>query len=830
MQLPVDLIVPDILKSLASRPCVVVTAPPGSGKTTRIPPALVGAFGVGRVLVSQPRRIAARSAAARMAEEQGSSLGKSIGFQTRFESKVCPESQLIVLTEGLLLRKIQSDPFLGGVSCVVLDEFHERSLDLDLTLAFLKEVISEARPDLKLIIMSATLEVEPLLNYLEDAVTLSAEARLFPIEVTHDRHRDEGRLEQRVSGAITDALNLHEGNLLAFLPGIAAIRKTKERLKALQVDQIADILELHGDLDAKLQDAAISKSGRRKVILSTNVAETSLTVPGVRIVVDSGLVKKLRHDSNLGLDRLEEERISLASARQRSGRAGREGPGFVKRLWTQVDERQMPEQDEAEVYRLELANAILQILSWGAPSVDDFDWFACPPKKSLQEGVGLLDRLGAIETDLETGKLSLTKLGQGLCSLPIHPRLGVLLHEADARGVGDLGALACALLSERDLLSMDQRRGLGQKLAAPSDLQLRIDLVESDDRQIHRGGRARVRKVAKQLRRFLGTHSGPKPTHAAEALSKAVLAAFPDRLAKRRDKDRTRGLMVGGRGVQILEESVVKDGDLFCALRLSAGRRGKGSDSPVTWLQWIDESWLEEDFSHGLRTKDEGAFDEAKGRVIFVRRKRFFDLILDERQVNVTDGAAAGEILAQAVRQHDQTILARIVDRKTDSLLQRLAFLREHSPEFPWPKFEGADLIELIVSLCPGRSRFSELEPQDLRRMIEASIGFQLMTRLKQEAPVEFQLENGRKLKVAYTPGAPPTISSKVQHFFGQWETPSFVGGRVKARVELLAPNRRPVQITSDLANFWRTTYAQVRKDLRGRYPKHDWPENPPGS
>ncbi len=776
--------------------------------------------------MSQPRRIAARSAAARMAFEDGSSLGSRVGFKTRFESRVSRDSRIVVMTEGLLTRTIQSDPFLQGTSCVVLDEFHERSVDVDLALAFLKEIMSDARPDLKLIVMSATLEVEPLVSYL-GATSMIVDAPLFPIEIKHDRFPDERALPEKMSSAIAECTSAHEGDVLAFLPGIAAMHRTKNRLSSRLDLGVFNVLELHGDLSSKVQDLALAPSKKRKVILSTNIAETSVTVPGVRIVIDSGLAKILSNDTNLGLDRLEEKRISLASARQRSGRAGREGAGFARRLWTPGEERAMAEQNTPEIKRLDLASALLQVLSWGARSVASFDWFETPGEVAMDRALHTLFLLRAVMSGPH-GQV-LTSLGRSLSRVPLHPRLGVLLRESQRLGAGKSGALACAILGERDVLNMEARRNLGKQISGRSDLQVRLDLVERPDQQVNRQLRKRILTVARRLESSSQEVVEMVAAKQEEALARAVLAAFPDRVARRRQSDRRRALMVGGRGLLLFDESVVDEGEFFCALRLSAGRRGQGSDSPVTWASVIEESWLAEDFPSQVRTNDHGEFDPEKGRVVCYRTRRFFDLVLSQKKINLNDGALAGEILARATYDHSGLALGIVVDAKTESLLRRCAFLRENCPELSLPDFSKQDLVTLIASLCPGHFRFEELRGQGLRQLVEAEIGYQMMAKLNKEAPEEIVLTNGRRLTVTYEPGSPPKISAKVQHFFGQVETPTLAMGRVAARVELLAPNRRAVQLTSDLANFWRETYGQVRKDLRGRYPKHDWPENPPG-
>ncbi|MCB9831524.1 MAG: ATP-dependent helicase HrpB [Planctomycetes bacterium] len=803
---------------------VVLVAETGAGKTTRVPPFISRRHPGGRVLVLEPRRIAARAAARRMAEEEGSPLGSRIGFRTRFESEISERSEIEVLTEGLFLRRIQADPELAGVAAVILDEFHERSLDLDLSLAFLTEIRSSLRPDLELVVMSATIDPEPIAAYLGAVGVLRVPGRSHPVAIEHDRVQEDGSLEDRAARALREELAEGEGHVLVFLPGMASIQRVRDRIADLEGRDGLEILRLHGELGAAEQDLVFRPAPGRRAILATNVAETSLTIPGVRVVIDGGRARVLRQDPDLGLDRLELERISRAAADQRAGRAGREAPGRARRLWTLADERAMAAADEPEIRRVDLAGALLEILAWGATDPRSFGWFEAPPEPALEAAIELLDALGALERGPRG--LRLGALGRQLARIPASPRIARMLVEGARRGVAERAAWAAALLGERDPLPFEERRRLAGSMQARSDLLLRLDLVAARDRRLDRRALTAIESAARQYRRILrGLDDGRKGDD--EDLMRALLVGFPDRVAAARGDGR-RALLCGGRGLQLLDESVLRDEPLFLALRLEAGRRGRGSESPVAWASAIERSWLEEMLPEALVVEELARFDEQAEKVRVLRRLRYRDLVLEERALGSGDPRLVAAELERALRARPELLLRRVTTPALERLRDRLALFAERWPESGIVALDDAALIELLAGETPGRSSFAELAALDLVALIRAELGWQKANLVDREAPERLDLPGGRSAALRYEKDR-VVLGARVQHLFGLLETPRILGGRVPVVVELLAPNMRPVQVTADLAGFWRSSYQLVRKDLRGRYPKHDWPERPPG-
>lgn len=821
MTLPVDEVLADVVAALRGHGCCVVTAPPGSGKTTRVPPGILesGLVGDGQVILLQPRRVAARACARFMARQHGTPLGDRVGYAIRMERRAGPDTRLLVVTEGVLTRRLQDDPFLDGVSCVVLDEFHERSLHADLGLALLREVRQDARPDLKIVVMSATLDPEPVSEFLGGAPIVTSDGSLHPVDVHYLEEPDERPIAIQAAAGVRRMLKETAGDVLVFLPGAGEIARTSDALSGLD----ADVLPLHGDLPPDAQDRALTRGGGRKVILSTNVAETSLTIEGVSAVVDSGLVRRVRHDPRLGVDRLELGRISRASADQRAGRAGRLARGSALRLWTRARHRELAEQDEPEVRRVDLASTVLELRAWGCDDPAAFGWFEAPPAADLKRAVELLESLGALSSPS-----GVSDVGRRLLRLPVHPRFGALLLEAARLGVLDDGARVCAMLSERDILR--SARAFGDDSphpTGPSDLLLRLDLL-SQDRDPDVDGRAarRVEQTARRLKSLVGRSDGRPSGDPDEALGRALLRAFPDRVARRRGPDDPRAVMVGGRGLELDRRTVVREAELFVAVALDAGRRGHGSTSRVRLAHAIDIRWLEEDFPGGVDTAIDVSFDVEREAVVGLRRTRYRDLVLDERPAGKVDPARCEAVLAEAVKAHPDRALR--LAKGLDEWLLRVRCLREWRPDLELPSFDRDAIIEALVNLVPGCSSFADLRKAPLGDLLRGRLTHEQRRAVREEAPSVVELPNGRTVRLRYEEGRPPVLSAKVQHLFGVPTTPTVAGGRVPVLVELLAPNQRPVQLTQDLASFWANTYSQVRKDLRGRYPKHDWPETPP--
>ena len=839
--LPIDAALPQLLAALREAPSAVLEAPTGAGKTTRVPPAILEAGlvdnapgGNHRVLVLEPRRVATRAAARRIAEERGWSLGEEVGYQVRFERRAIAATRLLFVTEGILVQRLQADPFLEGIGAVVFDEIHERALTADLALAMARKVQREVRPDLKLLAMSATLDATQLAEYLgtvgQPCPVVRSEGRLFPVRIEYDARPDDRPLPNRVSMAVRRALAESEGDVLVFLPGVGEIRGCATALESLAATESLAVLPLHGNLPPREQDAALrpasAHGSQRKVVLATNVAETSLTIDGVTAVVDSGLARILRYDPGCALDRLELSRISVASAKQRAGRAGRQAPGLCLRLWTEHDQRSLPQRNEAEIRRVDFSAPALQLLAWGENDLRTFPWLESPDPTRIEQAESLLQALGALD------RTGVTRLGKALARLPAPPRLGRLLIEGTRLGHPKMASLAAALLAERD--PFERRRGKPAR-PARSDLLERIDRLRAFERGRHAGsglraGAARqVLKARDQLlrlvdRRRLSPNNAAKPAvDEEEALLRSLLAAFPDRLARRREPGSDRGVMVGGRGVRLVEESAVREAELFLCLSMDAGRRAERSEGLVRLASAVDPAWLPEE---RIVDEVEVAFDEERGRVIGVRRRLFDDLAIEESEAPVTDREAASTALAKAASQRLEKALP-LDNQEVDGFLTRVRSLAGWMPELELPRFEEGELIELLPLLCSGKRSFDELRRAPLLEVLRGSLNHAQQQALARHAPERWKLPSGGSARIEYRLDEPPILAARIQELFGLTETPRLAAGRIPVLLHLLAPNRRPQQVTDDLASFWANTYPQVRKELRGRYPKHAWPEDP---
>ena len=778
MTLPVDDVMTEVLSALRGHGCCVVIAPPGSGKTTRVPPAILesGLNGGGQVVLLQPRRVAARACARFLAKRARTPLGGRVGYAIRMERKVSAATELLVVTEGVLTARLQGDPFLEGVGCVVLDEFHERSLHADLGLALLREVREQARPDLKIVVMSATLDPAPVSRFLDDAPVVQSDGRLHPVDVSFLDQPDERPVAAQAAAGVRRMLDETTGDILVFLPGAAEIARTGEALR----DVDADVLPLHGDLTPEAQDRALTPGARRKIVLSTNVAETSLTIEGVTAVVDSGLARSIRHDPRLGIDRLELGRISRASADQRAGRAGRLGPGRALRLWTQARHRELAERDEPEVHRVDLAATLLELRAWGIDDTRSFRWFEAPAAADVARALDLLTALGAVPA-LGGG---LTDLGRALPRLPVHPRLGVLLLEAAGRGVLGEGATICAVLSERDILRSARafREGGTPHPTGPSDLLLRIDLLsQRSDRDVDPRTARRVEQAARKLRSLVPDREGRRARDVDEALGRALLRAFPDRVARRRGSEGSKAVMVGGRGLELDGRSVVRESELFLAIALDGGRRGHGSTSLVRLAHAIEPAWLEDEFPSDLTTAEVLTFDLSLERVVSSRRRCFRDLVLDERPGGVPDVARAETLLAAAVRDHPDRALS--INSGLEAWLTRVRCLAGWRPDLELPSFSRDDLVDALADLVPGCRGFADLRKAPLGDLLRSRLSASQRRALREEAPAEIELANGRTMGLRYEEGRPPVLSAQVQHLFGVPRTPTVAGGRVSVLV-----------------------------------------------
>lgn len=758
--LTIDPHLPQILDAVRTHRALVIVAPPGAGKTTRVPPALAED---GPVIVLQPRRIAARSIAQRIARERQWTIGDEVGWQVRFERRFSRRTRVLLATEGILTARLQSDPLLSDFTTIVLDEFHERSVHGDLGLALARQAWL-ARADLRLVVMSATLQVEPVRAFLNGCPVVDVPGRLHPIEIGYA----PGEPLER---AVADVLPRTPGSVLCFLPGGPEIRRAQPDV-ARAAGAGVDVLPLYGSLPADEQDRAIEPSARRRVILATNIAETSLTVPDVTAVIDTGLQKVARYDAARGIDSLEVERIAADAADQRAGRAGRIGPGLVRRLWSETD--RLAPHGEPEIARVDLSSTLLAIAAWGGDP-RSFEWFEAPDAASIDAGLSLLERLGAIDR----GRL--TEMGAAMQRLPLHPRLARMLIEA--RGSRAI-ALACALLSERHLAPKHPP-------STSSDL---LSAVE-DERMLP----PHVREVATQLVRAKAlTHTTPvgQPfrTDDEHSFRRAIFAGYADRLAKRREPGSPRFLLASGHGAVLGAESGVRNADFIVAVDVTAGRRGETSEARIRIASAVDEDWIQPTAS-GVEH-----WIDARGRVHAAERHYAGAILLSERPAEIDPDRAAELIASERLR--------RLTDEDR-RLARRLRFAQL-----------SIDIDALVRQAAVGQRAVGDIDPASV-------LPWDAARRLDQLAPERLTLPRGRSVRLDYHDDGSVSASIKLQALFGVTETPRIGPSHTPVTLLLLAPNGRPVQKTTDLQSFWTRTYPEVRKELRGRYPKHDWPENP---
>jgi ATP-dependent helicase HrpB len=836
--LPIDSVIPEALAHLrGATKSLVLVAEPGAGKTTRVPPAIVKqqllSAAHPNLVLLQPRRVAARAAAQRIADENGWTIGREVGYQIRFERKISGDTRLHVMTEGVLTRQLLDDPYLEGVGCVVLDEFHERSLHTDLAVALLREIRQTVRPDLLIVVMSATLEAEPVARFLGDAPIVRSAGRTFPVDISHVGATPRLELPNRIARLASELDD--DGDVLVFLPGVGEINRTMEALEATgRRDDL--VVPLHGSLSGDEQFAALRPSPKRKIVVATNIAETSLTIDGVTTVIDSGLARVAGFDPQRGMDRLELKRISRASATQRAGRAGRTRRGRCIRLWSAIEDKSLEPFESPEVKRVDLTGTVLAMHAWGHSDPRKFDWYEPPDERAVAYAEQLLEMLGATTAERE-GKI--TDVGRKLLSLPVHPRLGRLLLAAAERGMLRQGAAIAALLSEKDIirprtdLPPSDRRPTTQ---GPSDVLIRIDVLESRtrDHEIDQGSLRQVLKARDELER-ISRSMGVSPMSASRKnmgetpMLLLPLFAYPDRVCRRRANDPAAGVMVGGGGVRLAPESVVRQHEFFLALDARQDQRNLSREAIVHIASGIDVAWLEEMFPQEIRRERNLVFDEQRQRVVARGVVYYRDLPLREDKDAAVDPEQASRVLAESLSGRAAEFFA---DEAVQNFLARVALLRQHMPEQPFPKFDDGELKEILAEACVGKRSLDDVKRVNLIPLLQSRLPYPLDRMLDQHAPESIEVPTGNRIRLDYSAsagagGGPPVLAVRLQELFGMTETPRIAGGRVAVRVHLLGPNYRPVQITDDLQSFWKTTYFQVRKDLRVRYPKHSWPEDP---
>lgn len=796
--LPVEEVLPQLVAALEARGEAVLVAPPGAGKTTRVAPTLLDAGWIkgGKIILLSPRRIAARASASRMAFERGEPVGATIGYRVRLDSKISRATRIEVVTEGVFTRMILDDPELRGVAAVVFDEFHERSLEGDLGLALARDAQSALRPDLRIVVMSATLDAARVASLLGDVPVVVSEGRMFPVRHVYRPRDARARIEDEVAAATRAALAADAGSALVFLPGVREIERTAEQLRATVRDPNVDIRPLYGAMSPGDQDAAISPApaGRRKVVLATSIAETSLTIEGVRIVVDSGLARRPRFEPALGLTRLETVRASQASITQRAGRAGRLEPGVAWRLWSEGETRALPPFDRPEIMDADLSELALDLAAWGVSDPSTLAWLDPPPAPAWNEAVGLLKRIGALDVD---GRL--TAHGQAVAKLPLPARLAHMVISAARDGEALLAARIAMVLTEQ---------GLGGRSA---DLRDRLHQFAGE-----RGQRAdSARALADRIARLAGGARGDaNEDHAGRVLA----IAYPDRVAKVRQG----GFSLANGRAAVVEETSPLLKSQYAVIADMAGAAGRAQVILGAPIEFAD---IEEMFGDQIETRASATIDPASGALRGRKVRRLGKLVLSEAPLERLSGAELAQALLDVVAESGLSLLDW--DETARQTRGRVAFMRSLEAD-AWPDWSDEALLESLNDwLAPALDGASSLKAVDVSRALLQSLDYEQRRRLDAEAPPKFETPAGSSLSIDYESDGGPALDVRLQEMFGEAKHPAIANGRVPLSLRLLSPAHRPVQTTKDLPGFWRGSYAAVRSEMRGRYPKHPWPDDP---
>lgn len=831
--LPIDAALPELRAAVATHANVVLQAPPGAGKSTGVPLALLDeqSLSAGKIVMLEPRRLAARAVATRMAQMLGEPVGQTVGFRTRLESRAGKSTRIEVVTEGILTRWLQRDATLEGVALVIFDEFHERSLNADLGLALCLDAQAEVREDLRILVMSATLDATAVARLLGDAPIVTAEGRAFEVE-THwvtagaaTRGARDIDIAVRMARTIAQAIEHDAGDILAFLPGQAEIRRAQQQLQEQSLPRPVTVLPLFGDLSAVEQDAALrpGDAQHRKVVLATNIAETSLTIEGVRVVVDSGLARRARFDPATGMSGLETVRISRASADQRRGRAGRLGPGVCYRLWSETENAALAAHTTPEILEADLAPVALDLAEWGIVDPRALRWLDPPPAATLAQARDLLRSLEAIDAQ---GRI--TPHGRALARLGTHPRLAHMIVRGAELGLPRLALEIAAVLGERDVLRWSGSR-------RDADLRLRIEALRrgrvddphvAADVRVDGGARQRALRSVEILERQLAP-TQPSPGDAAETdadLGRLVAFAYPDRIAQSRGAG-GRYLLAGGRGARLTEAQSIAQAEFLVVADLDAGER----EALIRLAAPLPRAALETDFASLIEHRQRFEWD-AREQAVVAQDERWLGAIrLGERRLENPDSARMTSALLTGIDELGLDALPWTQEAR--ALRQRLGFAREVDTraQQPWPDVSDAALSATLDTwLAPwltGMSRRDHLARLDMTAIVAALLDWNQRQRLDAIAPTHLQVPSGSRIPIDYS--AAPTVSVRLQEVFGLAATPAVGGGRVPLTLQLLSPAHRPVQVTKDLASFWARGYAEVKKELKGRYPKHYWPDDP---
>jgi len=812
--LPIDHILPEVSAALGAHSAAVVLAAPGAGKTTRIPLALLEApWLAGKsILMLEPRRLAARMAATRMAATLNEKTGDTVGYRVRLESKVSARTRIEVVTEGILTRRLQTDSDLSGIGVLIFDEFHERSLDADLGLALALDIQRALRPDLKILVMSATLDDQAVSGLLGGVPVMTCEHRPFPVETRYLDKSAGDDLPREMTSLIRRALAEETGSILAFLPGEGEIRRTAALLDEAALGRDVTIAPLYGALSAEDQQRAVDPApvGIRKIVLATTIAETSLTIEGVRVVVDCGFKRAPRFDASRGMTQLVTVRVSRAAAEQRRGRAGRLEPGVCYRLWTAPEDRGLKLYDDPEMLQADLAPLALDLAAWGVADPNTLSWMTPPPAGAFAQAQDLLRRLGALDAQ---GRV--TAEGKAMAALPLHPRLAHLVHRGQALGQAALACDTAALLADRDIL-------VGSR---DPDVRLRLDALRGRERglRINHAAVSRVKQAARQIRglaRLGETSSGGT----SDDVGPLVALAYPDRIAQRRGSGKYR---LSGGGGAILDPSDPLAAQDFLAI---ADLDGAARDARIYLAAPLTKAALEDTFAQDIVTVDDVSWDSREQIVQMRRQRRLGALVLEDKPLQkAADTSAVRDAMIEGLR--DMGLSALPWSDAARGLQQRVAVLAKAFSEDNWPDLSeaalAATLEQWLAPYLDGVTRRSHLQNVDLHEALLALLPWPLPQKLDTLAPTHVVVPSGSRVGVDYSGDGGPALHVKLQEVFGLSDTPRIAGGRVPVTLHLLSPARRPVAVTADLKSFWANIYPQVRGEMRGRYPRHIWPENP---
>lgn len=812
MHLPIDDVLPNLLQALRQHCVTVLQAPPGAGKTTRVPLALLDEpwLGEQRIIMLEPRRLAARAAAQFMAHQLGEPVGQRVGYRTRLDSKVSGATRIEVVTEGILTRIFQDDPSLAPYGAVLFDEFHERSLQADLGLALTWEVREALREDLRILVMSATLDAQPIARMLGNAPIITSQGRSYPVEVRYTPVPRHLSLQQHLASVVLQALAEQTGSVLVFLPGAVEISRLQQDL-AERVGPDTFVAPLFGQLSQAEQDAAVrpAPEGRRKVVLATSIAETSLTIEGVRVVIDSGQHRAPVFDPVTGLTRLRTQQISQAAAEQRKGRAGRTEPGVCYRLWSEAEQSRLMPFAQPEILAADLSDLVMDLAQWGETDPTRLTWLNTPPPAAWQQARELLQQLQILNHE---GRL--TEHGQRVGRLGLHPRLAHMVERARELGWGRLGAQLAALLSERDVLTGLRHADVQDRLAA---------LRGEPGRAVADRGRVqRVRQASQQiLQRLKQDQEMPEQPDAPGIL---LAMAYPDRIGKRRPGPAPRYLLANGRGAWLAEDDPLQGADYIVAAELD----DKGREARIFLAAEISQTSLLEHFADQIESLDQLQWDSSAALVRSVRQTRLGALVLEERASTTPDPEAVTALLTQVLVQNGLEDLPW--DQEARQWLARVQFLRRFEGDV-WPDTSLEALADRadqwLTPFLAGMNRLSQVKSLPLLQALGSLLSYDQQRQLEVKAPARLEVPTGSRIQLDYESGEIPILAVRFQELFGLTDTPRVLDGRHPVMLHLLSPGYKPVQVTQDLASFWRNAYRDVRKDLRGRYPKHHWPEDP---